>query len=198
MIRRPPRSTQSRSSAASDVYKRQSLQIPLVHCHRLFWNTFKRYIFLFQKARKRAEVPAIVANRPPAEIIILQIKQILVLLWDCIVWQKHYLDLPCIDRNIRSDNINKSFRYAIFVPSRFTMRDRAQRMKKMPGYSHKPCYYSIDSTDSRCKKKIKADMKNTEEYPSKNSFRYSYKIILTHDYELNLNAPQALPLLPLL
>src|SRR5450756_2327108 len=26
MIRRPPRSTQSRSSAASDVYKRQSLQ----------------------------------------------------------------------------------------------------------------------------------------------------------------------------
>src|SRR5450756_822520 len=27
MIRRPPRSTQSRSSAASDVYKRQSLQL---------------------------------------------------------------------------------------------------------------------------------------------------------------------------
>ena len=27
MIRRPPRSTQSRSSAASDVYKRQELQI---------------------------------------------------------------------------------------------------------------------------------------------------------------------------
>src|SRR5450756_3054812 len=27
MIRRPPRSTQSRSSAASDVYKRQSLKI---------------------------------------------------------------------------------------------------------------------------------------------------------------------------
>src|SRR5450756_3148064 len=29
MIRRPPRSTQSRSSAASDVYKRQYLQIAL-------------------------------------------------------------------------------------------------------------------------------------------------------------------------
>ena len=28
MIRRPPRSTQSRSSAASDVYKRQGLEIP--------------------------------------------------------------------------------------------------------------------------------------------------------------------------
>src|SRR5680860_1909317 len=28
MIRRPPRSTQSRSSAASDVYKRQVLDIP--------------------------------------------------------------------------------------------------------------------------------------------------------------------------
>ena len=27
MIRRPPRSTQSRSSAASDVYKRQSLSL---------------------------------------------------------------------------------------------------------------------------------------------------------------------------
>src|SRR5450756_2715602 len=30
MIRRPPRSTQSRSSAASDVYKRQVIGIPLV------------------------------------------------------------------------------------------------------------------------------------------------------------------------
>ena len=28
MIRRPPRSTQSRSSAASDVYKRQGLIVP--------------------------------------------------------------------------------------------------------------------------------------------------------------------------
>src|SRR5450756_3138908 len=28
MIRRPPRSTQSRSSAASDVYKRQNLPVP--------------------------------------------------------------------------------------------------------------------------------------------------------------------------
>src|SRR5450756_3195170 len=32
MIRRPPRSTQSRSSAASDVYKRQNLS------HRQFWD----------------------------------------------------------------------------------------------------------------------------------------------------------------
>eukprot|EP00657_Telonema_sp_P-1_P002048 TRINITY_DN14927_c0_g1_i1.p1 TRINITY_DN14927_c0_g1~~TRINITY_DN14927_c0_g1_i1.p1 ORF type:complete len:103 (+),score=35.21 TRINITY_DN14927_c0_g1_i1:67-375(+) len=31
MIRRPPRSTQSRSSAASDVYKRQPLPLPVVH-----------------------------------------------------------------------------------------------------------------------------------------------------------------------
>src|SRR5450756_2384760 len=34
MIRRPPRSTQSRSSAASDVYKRQvDLRIPQRKCH---------------------------------------------------------------------------------------------------------------------------------------------------------------------
>ena len=32
MIRRPPRSTQSRSSAASDVYKRQRFSIRLQHC----------------------------------------------------------------------------------------------------------------------------------------------------------------------
>src|SRR5450756_1767743 len=31
MIRRPPRSTQSRSSAASDVYKRQALEDGLAH-----------------------------------------------------------------------------------------------------------------------------------------------------------------------
>ena len=31
MIRRPPRSTQSRSSAASDVYKRQVVEVVLVH-----------------------------------------------------------------------------------------------------------------------------------------------------------------------
>src|SRR5450756_3011664 len=30
MIRRPPRSTQSRSSAASDVYKRQTLPVPVL------------------------------------------------------------------------------------------------------------------------------------------------------------------------
>ena len=30
MIRRPPRSTPSNSSAASDVYKRQGLELPLV------------------------------------------------------------------------------------------------------------------------------------------------------------------------
>src|SRR5450756_3173858 len=35
MIRRPPRSTQSRSSAASDVYKRQSIDCHLVLIHRL-------------------------------------------------------------------------------------------------------------------------------------------------------------------
>eukprot|EP00657_Telonema_sp_P-1_P009381 TRINITY_DN3569_c0_g1_i1.p1 TRINITY_DN3569_c0_g1~~TRINITY_DN3569_c0_g1_i1.p1 ORF type:complete len:137 (+),score=44.88 TRINITY_DN3569_c0_g1_i1:135-545(+) len=36
MIRRPPRSTQSRSSAASDVYKRQPLQLPCRMCEPLF------------------------------------------------------------------------------------------------------------------------------------------------------------------
>src|SRR5659263_285624 len=36
MIRRPPRSTQSRSSAASDVYKRQDLAWVLVRRHLLF------------------------------------------------------------------------------------------------------------------------------------------------------------------
>ena len=30
MLRRPPRSTQSRSSAASDVYKRQALNLPIL------------------------------------------------------------------------------------------------------------------------------------------------------------------------
>ena len=37
MIRRPPRSTQSRSSAASDVYKRQEEEVPAAykeHCER--------------------------------------------------------------------------------------------------------------------------------------------------------------------
>ena len=34
MIRRPPRSTQSRSSAASDVYKRQSSGCPLMSAGR--------------------------------------------------------------------------------------------------------------------------------------------------------------------
>src|SRR5450756_336880 len=36
MIRRPPRSTQSRSSAASDVYKRQIHSEPFT-----FWHTWK-------------------------------------------------------------------------------------------------------------------------------------------------------------
>src|SRR5450756_3012762 len=34
MIRRPPRSTQSRSSAASDVYKRQAMNYPTLNVHR--------------------------------------------------------------------------------------------------------------------------------------------------------------------
>src|SRR5450756_989850 len=34
MIRRPPRSTQSRSSAASDVYKRQEPLVGLVDCEK--------------------------------------------------------------------------------------------------------------------------------------------------------------------
>src|SRR5450756_24652 len=39
MIRRPPRSTQSRSSAASDVYKRQLSGIPKLKN----WNVDKKY-----------------------------------------------------------------------------------------------------------------------------------------------------------
>ena len=36
MIRRPPRSTQSRSSAASDVYKRQEIMFAMTPCMRLY------------------------------------------------------------------------------------------------------------------------------------------------------------------
>src|SRR5680860_1895692 len=35
MIRRPPRSTQSRSSAASDVYKRQGVPVPVAELQLL-------------------------------------------------------------------------------------------------------------------------------------------------------------------
>ena len=38
MIRRPPRSTQSRSSAASDVYKRQALKAAIAE---IDWNGFE-------------------------------------------------------------------------------------------------------------------------------------------------------------
>ena len=37
MIRRPPRSTQSRSSAASDVYKRQCSHLIIASCHFSRW-----------------------------------------------------------------------------------------------------------------------------------------------------------------
>ena len=40
MNRRPPRSTQSRSSAASDVYKRQIKNDPSFGCNKLDWEIF--------------------------------------------------------------------------------------------------------------------------------------------------------------
>src|SRR5680860_1633503 len=39
MIRRPPRSTQSRSSAASDVYKRQVNNVYFTPRSRTYWHT---------------------------------------------------------------------------------------------------------------------------------------------------------------
>ena len=62
MIRRPPRSTQGRSSAASDVYKRQAISLPIEllaeivrHCESLDWNAgwiFKQIL----RARSRQPV----------------------------------------------------------------------------------------------------------------------------------------------
>src|SRR5450756_3232449 len=43
MIRRPPRSTQSRSSAASDVYKRQPVKDPTLQNPQCVWQHMKKH-----------------------------------------------------------------------------------------------------------------------------------------------------------
>eukprot|EP01016_Furgasonia_blochmanni_P008962 TRINITY_DN13706_c0_g1_i2.p1 TRINITY_DN13706_c0_g1~~TRINITY_DN13706_c0_g1_i2.p1 ORF type:complete len:118 (+),score=44.64 TRINITY_DN13706_c0_g1_i2:34-387(+) len=59
MIRRPPRSTQSRSSAASDVYKRQLMCWPLNASTRIFKLKliFANY---FKQFYKKYEIPLLV------------------------------------------------------------------------------------------------------------------------------------------
>src|SRR5450756_3022830 len=58
MIRRPPRSTQSRSSAASDVYKRQALHQDIGLARHQVWQA------LFVEA---LEQPGIAAQKPAVE-----------------------------------------------------------------------------------------------------------------------------------
>src|SRR5450756_1399327 len=55
MIRRPPRSTQSRSSAASDVYKRQRTALDTVFAADTFFLVNDRF-------EKRVEVPVLVVT----------------------------------------------------------------------------------------------------------------------------------------
>ena len=60
MIRRPPRSTQSRSSAASDVYKRQA--------HTIFYRTYSgnesNPIYLFNFAKTKISISRKMRYRP--------------------------------------------------------------------------------------------------------------------------------------
>ena len=61
MIRRPPRSTQSRSSAASDVYKRQ---VPLELIGTPGYGTFMREAFPFRYTfRKEAKLQIELVNQ---------------------------------------------------------------------------------------------------------------------------------------
>src|SRR5450756_2034959 len=70
MIRRPPRSTQSRSSAASDVYKRQSLHPSTIICP-ITTNVVKESDIL------RVHIKKGVANmQKPSDLIIDQIRAI--------------------------------------------------------------------------------------------------------------------------
>ena len=48
MIRRPPRSTQSRSSAASDVYKRQ-LPKEIKNVSHFYWMSFSSFEYALEK-----------------------------------------------------------------------------------------------------------------------------------------------------
>jgi len=53
MIRRPPRSTQSRSSAASDVYKRQIIDILILLSHSILTlHKFLRNIKLVRASKE--------------------------------------------------------------------------------------------------------------------------------------------------
>ena len=61
MIRRPPRSTQSRSSAASDVYKRQELPAPVSSCRHTGQVYCSELLRVFQR---RLVAAARTQNRP--------------------------------------------------------------------------------------------------------------------------------------
>ena len=52
MIRRPPRSTQSRSSAASDVYKRQGLTANLLKNRKWRQSQYLVDLYIFEKRFK--------------------------------------------------------------------------------------------------------------------------------------------------
>src|SRR5450756_290720 len=56
MIRRPPRSTQSRSSAASDVYKRQIMIITIIGTTIAPWMQFYQQASIVDKGLKATEL----------------------------------------------------------------------------------------------------------------------------------------------
>src|SRR5680860_1644379 len=62
MIRRPPRSTQSRSSAASDVYKRQRLRTVKVRSRELKRRRLKKRRSRFRRQRLRRRRVLVVLN----------------------------------------------------------------------------------------------------------------------------------------
>ena len=66
MMRRPPKSTQSRSSAASDVYKRQGIQPDILLCRtdRLLSQDLKDKIALFCNVDKDAVLSLIHISEP--------------------------------------------------------------------------------------------------------------------------------------
>src|SRR5665811_1872469 len=64
MIRRPPRSTRVRSSAASDVYKRQVRDLPIAQVHILYFIEFDPFgtSHALSNGWKPAHVPCLIAN----------------------------------------------------------------------------------------------------------------------------------------
>ena len=58
MIRRPPRSTLDRSSAASDVYKRQVFDKSIIHCHD-FYDCCMELIFITHRSCTSFEIAAV-------------------------------------------------------------------------------------------------------------------------------------------